>query len=167
MQYVCYIGGRGRKGSLVVIQIALTSDPDKYLTHLKPTQPYDLELLGSEVGNEDVLEERRSKFKSALKNGWVKYTDELGLFVKALPKLDSKKGMKKVCVDWTAAEVAEIEFGVDRLGLKTKTKVIRRAVKFYLALVGYKARGWTIQAIKDGKFHAFHDLEHIENPEDL
>jgi hypothetical protein len=167
VQWICYIGGKSRKG-YAVIQIALAPDPERYLAALKPTQPYELELLGVELGDNELLEERRAQFRTPFKNGWVKPSDELLAFIKALPEPDRKKaGLRKVCVEWTPAEVLGLDLGVERMNLKTRTKLIRRAVKFYLGLTTYHAKGWTIQAVKGGRFVPFKDLEHIEDPADV
>jgi hypothetical protein len=168
VQWICYIAGLGRKGDFVVIQIALAEDPNVYLAALKPTQPYELRLLGSEPGTEELLEERRAQFRSGFRNGWVKPSPELLAHVEALPEADPKLGaLKKVCVDWTPAEVLGIEQGVERMGLKTKTRLIRRAVRFFLGLTAYHAKGWTIQAVKGGRFVQFKDLDDIEEPSEV
>lgn len=166
MQWICYIAGQSRKGDNIIVHIGLAEDPLKYTADLGLYQPYKLNLLGCEMGTPELLEERREAYKTPFQNGWYKPSEELMAHIKGLPTPDySKAGTKKICVDFTSQEAAHIEQGAKISGAKTKTRLIRRAVKFYLALWAYKNKGWTVQVIKGGKFHAFENLDDIEPPQ--
>lgn len=166
MKWICYIAGQGRKGDTIIVHIGLADDPLKYTSDIANYQPYKLVMLGCEPGNPEILEERMDQYKTPFQNGWFRPTEDLMSYIQNLPTPDyGKVGTKKICVDFTAQEATDIEHGAKQSGLKTKTRLIRRAVQFYLALWAYKNKGWTIQAIKGGQFQAFEDLDDIEPPQ--
>jgi hypothetical protein len=167
MQWVFYIGGRLRQGKLVTIKIGVSADPSGHLAALAPTQPYDLELIGLEVGGADLLAQRQKEFRAlALRNDWYRPDAKLVDFIQGLPQVDLGKGAaKKVCVDFTPEEFALLEAGVETIGTITKARLIRRAVTFYLKLGELRARGYLLQAMRGGKFTAFPDLDDIRDPD--
>lgn len=167
MQWVFYIGGRLRADKLVTIKIGVSGDPKAHLAALAPTQPFDLEFLGLEVGGSELLVKRHKQFKAlALRNDWFRPDPSLVKFIEELPKIDLAEGaVRKVCVDFEPEEFIALTEGVEVIGTKTKARLIRRAVKFYLKLGELRARGYFLQAMKGGKFTAFPDLDDIRDPE--
>lgn len=167
MQWVFYIGGSLRPGKLVTVKIGISADPGGHLASLAPTQPYDLELIGLEVGGPELLAKRQKEFRSVfLRNDWYRPDVKLVEFIQGLPKVDLGKGAtKKVCVDFTPEEFALLETGVETIGTVTKARLIRRAVAFYLKLGDLRARGYLLQAMRGGKFTAFPDLDDIRDPD--
>lgn len=166
--WVVYVGALGRKGDILLVQIALTDDPHRYMVNLGVTLPYSLELIQFELGSPELLEIRRGAFKAfGLRNGWFLAKEPLMKFIGSLPKVDISEGApKKICVDFSPSEAQEIADGVERLGTRTQARLIRRAVKFYLRLSLYKAKGWTVQVIRGGRFEVFPDLDDIDPPQD-
>jgi hypothetical protein len=63
-------------------------------------------------------------------------------------------------------EMAELEEMTEALGTKTKTRTIRRALRFYKRVVGLKKQGFLIQAIKGGILKQFPNLDD-PIPEDI
>lgn len=169
MQWVYYIGGRGRKGQLVTFRIGVSADPITQLESLATVQPYKLELLAVEEGDLDLLEQRRKQFRlAALQNDWYKASEELTSFVESLPKVNIAQGNdKKICVFFNPKEYKEIEDAVDVIGTRTKSRLIRRAIRFYLVLGRFKAKGFMLQVIRGGRFHEFSSLEDIKDPDEL
>jgi len=169
MLWIYYIGGRGKSGKLVLIKIGISADPEAQLSALTPLQAFDLELLGFEEGSPDLLEERKMKFqKIALKNDWYHAKSELLVYIAELPRVTLEKGnMKKICVDLTPDEWNALVRGVEETDSRTKTRLIRRALKFYTALGRYKALGYMLQVLRGGKYHVFTDLDDIKDPEDI
>lgn len=170
MQWLYYIGGRGRKGGLVTLRIGVSADPHAQLEHLAPVQPYKLELLAVEEGGLELLEYRRKQFKEvALQNDWYKMTPELVDFVHAIPKINltEQSQDRKICVFFSPEEYREISLAVDSIGTRTKSRLIRRAIHFYLTLGQYKAKGFILQVIRGGRFHEFSNLDDIKRPEEL
>jgi hypothetical protein len=83
-----------------------------------------------------------------------------------LPKLDLGAGAsRRVCLDLSPEEFTELEAGVETIGTVTKTRLIRRALSFYLRLGKLRAKGYILHAMKGGKFTAFPDLDDIRDPE--
>lgn len=168
MQWICYIGGCYKSGKVAVIQIVSSGDPERYVASLTSTQPFDLKLMAIEKDEGNILAERRKQFRqSAMSNGWHRAVDDILQFVKSLPEIEREKVVtRKVCVDFSPDEAEKIQRQAIRHGAITKARLIRRAVKFYLGLLTYKERGWTVQVIKGGRFVAFSNLDNIEEPVD-
>ncbi len=76
----------------------------------------------------------------------------------------SKPG--RLSLDMSAEEMKELEDMVLTMGTRTKSRLIRRAIRLYKVLVGLKKQGFLIQAIKGGNLKQFPNLE-MPIPEDV
>lgn len=76
----------------------------------------------------------------------------------------SKSG--RLTLDMPEKDMAELEDMVQTLGTRTKSRLIRRALRFYKVVTGLKRQGFLIQAIKGGTLKQFPDLE-APIPEDV
>jgi len=164
--YIHYIGGEGRKKKLLAISFGLSNDPQRHLSSLNGTMPFDLRLLACEKGTEEKLEKLRQTFKPAHLNGpWYRPTPELQAHVNSVeavdPATDKEAPTKvtRVSLDLNAEEFSALEQLVEQMGLKSKAQLLRKALRFYGALYRYKAQGYGIQAVRGGKLLQFPDLD--------
>lgn len=165
MRWIHYIAGKGKSGKLIAMAIGMDPDPDAVIAKYDDLMPFTIELIGLEEGSQERLEELRTRFRPIRLHGpWYKPTAELVEFVEGLKPIDRMQGSKRVSLDLMAEEFSQLEAMVKELGTVTKARLLRRALRFYLALGRYKARGYALQAIKDGKLIQFPDLEHIKDP---
>ena len=164
MQFLTYIGGVGRNGKLVAVGIGLCADPAVYIASLG-AMPFELKLLAVEEGTAEKLEQLKEQFKAAHLNGpWYKPTDELQKYVDSLESVDAAVlgRAKRISLDLSPEEFAQLEGLVEEMGAKTKANLLRKAFRFYQALYRYKAQGFMIQAVKGGKMLQFPDLDTIQ-----
>lgn len=76
----------------------------------------------------------------------------------------SKSG--RLSLDMSEEEMAELEEMVRDMKTRTKSRLIRRAIRFYKVVVKLKKQGFLIQAIKGGTLKQFPNLE-MPIPEDV
>jgi len=165
MQWLHYIAGKGKTGKLVAIAIGMGPDPDTFVARYDDTMPFDISLMGIEEGSQERLEALRTQFQGGHLHGpWYKATGPLVTLVEGLEPVDRGQGSRRVSLDLPTAEFTQLEDMVKELGMVTKSRLLRRALRFYLRLGRYKARGYALQAIKDGQLIQFPDLDHIEEP---
>lgn len=164
--YIHYIGGEARNGKMVSIAIGVSSNPEAHLAKLSGEMPFALKLLGLEAGNKARLEEVRKEFKALhIKGPWYKPAPALTSHIEGLPEVErSDKKTKRVSLDLDPEEFAELELMVTELGEKMKSKVLRRALRFYRGLQQYKAQGYMIQAVKGGLMVQFPNLDDVREP---
>lgn len=165
MQWIHYIGGRGKGGKLLSIAIGMSSDPDTFIAKFKNDMPFIIALLGLEEGSQERLEQLRVQFSGTSLHGpWYKPTGALTDIIENLPSVERGGPVRRVSLDLPTEEFVQLDAMVRELGTVTKSRLLRRAMRFYLRLGRYKARGYALQAIKDGKLIQFPDLDDIEEP---
>ena len=69
----------------------------------------------------------------------------------------------RVPLDLTLADKAEAKAASELLGLKTLSRYLRRASKFYAMLARLHHNGYLIQAVKKGSLIQFYNLD-LPNP---
>ncbi len=164
MQWIHYLGGRGKSGKIVAIGIGMSHDPDLFLSQHCSSLPFDAELLKIEEGSQELLDGIRQEYQVDHLNGpWYRVSDKLMDRISAL-KLTHSSGTRRVSLDLSVQEFDELSAMVKELGTRTKSRLLRRALRFFLALRRYKARGYVIQAIKGGLLTQFHDFDDINDP---
>lgn len=163
MQVIYYIGGCSAQDNLSAVAIGLTTHPDTMLANLQAIAPFHhLTLLAVEQGSQERLDAIKKEFEaSALAGPWFKYTEELEKLVKSLPNTSFKS--RRVSLDLDPEDWLMLETMVEEFGEK-KSKVLRRALKFYRTLRKYKDQGYAIQAVKGGEVIRFPTLDDICGP---
>ncbi len=160
-----YIGGRSKTGKLISVAIGITSNPDVQLAALQESSPFhDLSLLALEDGSQERLEQIKREHH-CFGGPWFTVTAALERHISELPAYDaSKRTIRRVSVDLDPEEWLALEVMVEELGEKMKSKVVRRALRFYRALLKYKAQGFLVQAVRGGELHQFPKLDAIRGP---
>lgn len=157
--WVYFLAGRNRKGDVAAVGIGMSRDPETEVIRIEGLMPFKLELAGMEEGGQKRLEALKKQFKRFHLHGpWYKPADELKAYLDALPPASVGSSTKRVSLDLTLHDYVDLDEAVKQRGL-TKSKFLRKAVRFYLAINRYDAQGYLIQAIKDGDLVQFKDLE--------
>jgi hypothetical protein len=161
--WIYYIRGVGQSGKLIAVGIGLGTEPESRVAELEGMMPYRTELAGIEEGSQERLEALQERFRADHLHGpWYKPSAALVGHVAELQPVNRETGKtRRVSLDLDPSEFADLETMVEQMGTVTKSRLLRRAVKFYQSLVRYKAQGYLIQAIKGGKLVQFPDLEDI------
>ena len=159
--WIHYIGGHGKSGRLVAVGIGMSPDPEVALAKFDGQMPFSTSLLGLETGSRERLEALRTQFQAAHLHGpWFKPNEALEAHIGALKPVDRELGKpRRVSLDLTADEFLDLEQWVEELGTVTKSRLIRRAIRFYIGVGKYVALGYRFQAIKDGSLIQFPDLD--------
>lgn len=157
--WVYFLAGRNRKGEVAAVGIGMSRDPETEVIRIEGLMPFKLELAGMEEGGQKLLEALKKRFKRYHLHGpWYTPADELKAYLDALPPASVGAQTKRVSLDLTLHDYVDLDEAVKQRGL-TKSKFLRQAVHFYLAIHRYNAQGYLIQAIKDGDLVQFHDLK--------
>lgn len=82
----------------------------------------------------------------------------------AFPEDTDVGELKKVCMDINPEEFLQLEMAVKTLGMRTKARLLRRAIRLHLKLGRYTALRYTMQVVKGGKIYAFTMRELREPP---
>lgn len=160
-QWIHYIGGHGKSGKLVAVGIGMGPDPEAIVARFNGQMPFSTSLLGLETGSRERLEALRTQFRALHLHGpWFKPNEALEAHVAALGPVDREEGKpRRVSLDLTAEEFLDLERWVEELGTVTKSRLIRKALRFYIGVGKYVALGYRFQAIKDGRLVQFPDLD--------
>jgi hypothetical protein len=107
----------------------------------------------------------KERFRAHHMNGpWYKAAPPIEEYIQSLPTPDRSSGVtRRVTVEIPPEDFAALTEATQRLGTKTKSRFIRKAYRFYIALSEYKARGYLIQAVKGGQLVQFPDLDDIRS----
>lgn len=161
--WIVYMRGAGKNSKTISYGLDLVADPEGRIAEFSDVMPFTIELAGLEVGSRERLEQLREQFRSEHLHGpWYKPSEAIASHIGALPKVDRNTGaMRRVSLDLASDEFAMLDSLVEKMGAKTKARLLRRALRFYSALTQYKAKGYLIQAVKNGKMIQFPDLEDI------
>lgn len=73
---------------------------------------------------------------------------------------------RRVPLELTEEELAEVDALVEVRKTRTRSRLIRRALRFYKVLSDHKEQGYLIQAIKPGSLLQFPDLD-VPYPQDV
>jgi len=158
--FIHYIGGLGKGDKVVAVAIGLSPDPEEQLEALRDASPFTLRMLGLEEGNRERLEGLQATFRLLKMRGpWYRFSETIEAHIAGLPPVEKVVKYKRISLDLPPGEFRDLERTVGLLGLKTKARLLRRAVRLYNRLGELKAQGWTIQAIKSGKLVQFPDLD--------
>jgi len=158
---IYFAGGFNNQGKMLAVAIGSSDDPERAVERLRETAPFKTRLLAVEDGSGEALERLRNRFRTArLQGPWFKGTEALTAYLDALPPLSVSGKTTRISLDVTAREFQQIESARLMLGVKTKAKFIRRAIRFFVRVVTLQSQGFLIQAIKDGTLYQFQDLDH-------
>lgn len=164
MPFIVFIGGESRLGKLVSVVMGLAPTPEALRSMIEDASPFELKILGAEPGGEDEHRELQKRFAPALMKGlWYRPSEDLLEYVKGLLPLEGQGPTKRVSLDLEPQDFADLEVFVREKGLKTKSALLRRALRFYRALHRYQAQGFVIQAIRNGRLVQFPDLDDIRD----
>lgn len=167
MTWVFFARGRGRTGKTVALAMDLHANPELWIEEMASKAPFPrLELAAMEEGSQDLLGRLKERFREYHLNGpWYKTGQLIEDYFQALPEPDRRSGSaRRITIEVPPDEFAALTEATARLGTRTKTRFLRQAYRFYLALSDYKARGYLIQAVKGGKLVQFPDLDDIRKP---
>jgi hypothetical protein len=158
--WIHYIGGTGKGDKLVAVAIGISPDPDEQLAALRDASPFSLRLLGIEEGDRERLEAVQATFlRFRLQGPWYRASEDLEAYIAALTPVERATKVRRISLDLPPEEFRDLERLVGVLGVKTKARLLRRALRLYSKLGHLKAQGWTIQAIKSGQLVQFPDLD--------
>lgn len=158
--WLYYIGGFGKGDKLVAVAIGVSPDPEEQLALLREASPFSLRLLGLEEGDRERLAAVQTTFhRLKLQGPWYRVSEDLEAHIAALKPIERTAKVRRVSLDLLPEEFRDVERLVDLLGVKTKARLLRRALRLYSKLGHLKAQGWTVQAIKSGQLVQFPDLD--------
>lgn len=161
MAFIVFVEGHNKQGKPVVVGLGLASNAEEFRASLDLASPFELAVVGREPGGPEKLRELQDRFASQLIRG-VWYRPEAILeYAKALPAIDPPNETKRVSLDLEPEDFVALEVFVQETNSKTKSSLLRRAFRFYRALYRYRAQGYLIQAVKNGKLVQFPDLDDI------
>jgi hypothetical protein len=160
MRWIYYVRGTDESA---LVGIGLGAEPETHVVELQETLPFQIELAGLEEGDPERLEDLKERFRQDHVRGmWYRPSEALTGHLAGLGPTDREAGkIRRVSIDLTPEEFVALEKMVQELGTTTKTRLIHKAIKFYRALITYKAKGYLIQAVKGGKLVQFPDLDDI------
>lgn len=166
MSYIHYLGGEGRNGNLISIAIGMSTNPEARMAELNGSMPFTIKLLGLELGSQERLAQVKTQFRALhIKGPWFKPAPALDSHIKALEEVvRSDQRTKRVSLDLSPEEFTGLELMLPELGETMKSKALRRALRFYRAMLYYKAQGYMIQAVKGGLMVQFPDLDDVRGP---
>lgn len=161
MGFIVFVEGHNKQGKSVVVGLGLASNAEEFRTSLDLASPFELDVVGQEPGGPEKLRELQDRFVSQLIRG-VWYRPEAILeYAKSLPSVECANETKRVSLDLEPEDFADLVAFVKETNAKTKSSLLRRAFRFYRALYRYRAQGYLIQAVKNGKLVQFPDLDDI------
>jgi Arc/MetJ family transcription regulator len=166
MSWVFFARAMGRTGKVVALAMDLHPSPELWLEDIAAKSPFPkLRLAAMEGGSLDLLGRLKERFKAYHMNGpWYKVAQPIEDYIRELPEPNRNQGgSRRVTIEIPPEDFAALAEATQRLGTKTKSRFIRQAYRFYLALSEYKARGYLIQAVKGGQLIQFPDLNDIRS----
>ncbi len=166
-EWLFFVRGLSKTNRTVALAIELGPSPENWVRESERLMPYRLELAGVEEGSLELLERLRERFRGQHLHGpWYRPSEALEAYVAGLGPVDQDwNKARRITILVPPEEFSEIERSVKRLGLVTKSRLLRRAYRLYIDLGAYHARGYRIQAIREGKLVQFPNLDRIDPPE--
>lgn len=161
--WVYFIAGQGNKG-VVAVAIGMSREPEAEIARMEGLMPFKLELLGVEEGGQERLEALRKRFSKVHLHGpWYRPNKDLEGYLAALAPVSRTSLTKRVSLDLAISDYVQLDEAVKQRGV-TKSHFLRTAVQFFLDITSYEARGYLIQAIKDGDLVQFRNLVKTKAP---
>lgn len=126
---------------------------------MEELMPFKVELVGLEEGGKTRLEALKRRFKDSHIHGpWFRPTGKLQAYLDDLEPLSVSSQTKRVSLDLSVRDYVRLDEAVKARNV-TKSKFLRQAIRFFLAIDRYHAQGYLIQAIRDGDLIQFPKLE--------
>lgn len=157
MASIYYIGSKS-KSEVVAVTIGVSKNPKETLSKLRLALPSArLSLLGVEDGGARDLARIKETLKTfALDESWYRYA---GAVVTRVDRVRIEPvGTRRVSLDLGEDDWKMLEDLVGSMNARAKSKVLRRALKFYQTLRTYHSKGYVIQAVKGNSTYHFPKL---------